>query len=220
MYTEVKDLRVGDVVTWGSKEYNYVYKGNGQGSCDKWMNGRLHTLPEDGLILVDRKKIMKLRDLKVGDRFYFLPIEAGEIVYTYLDEDTLQWYSPSVKSIKTCLSKYYLSDSVQLVESGKMNIIEALQAMKNGKKVKKVGWSDGLYLQIKNNMICNAKGTFDNSFSSDMTVKWEEYVEPLVEVQLNSEYKAVLSKDKIKVGCQEFTYDKLDELVNASKKFR
>ena len=36
-------------------------------------------------------------------------------------------------------------------------------------------------------------------------------------VQLNESYEAIVTKDKIKVGCQYFTHDKLEELYKASK---
>ena len=214
---KIEDLNIGDVVTWGSKEYNFTYKGNGQGSCEYYLGGVLHTLPEDGLILVNRKKIMKLRDLKVGDKFYFLPIGTDEIAYTLIDGATLQW-NRNNGEITSCSSKDFLDREVKLTT---MNIIEVLQALQNGKKVRKKDWRAGHFLYLHDKVIRNQENQIDGFYTNNVFDEyWEEYVEPLVEVQLNSEYKAVLSKDKIKVGCQEFTYEKLDELVNASKKFR
>lgn len=44
-----------------------------------------------------------------------------------------------------------------------------------------------------------------------------EYKPASVEIKLNSKYSAIVSKDKIKVGCQEFDISILDKLVGAHK---
>lgn len=42
----------------------------------------------------------------------------------------------------------------------------------------------------------------------------------IVKLKLNNDYEAVITQDGIKVGCQTFSFNKFDELVEAVKSFR
>ena len=44
------------------------------------------------------------------------------------------------------------------------------------------------------------------------------YTTPVITVELNSEYTAVVSLENVKVGCQTFSFDKIANLMNAVNK--
>jgi len=62
-----------------------------------------------------------------------------------------------------------------------MNIIDALQALKDGKKIRASVWKKGAYLMAcQDGMICNEKGSITEIASCNIsTNKWEIYTEPL-----------------------------------------
>lgn len=49
---------------------------------------------------------------------------------------------------------------------------------------------------------------------------WAELNNPAVQVVLNNEYSAIVTCDKVKVGCQEFTHEKIEELYKAVQSFK
>lgn len=162
---------------------------------------------------------MLLKELKIGDRFRFATND--KIIYL-IKEDNITWGDSNQHSVKR---SSYNHREIIFIEPIKMNAIEALQAIKAGKKVWQPTWGKGTdrpnYIHLKNGKIWSNYGEREYSFYVyNFDEVWEEYIDPLVEVKLNKEYSAVLTKDGIEVGCQKFTYEKLDELVNASKEFR
>jgi len=79
----------------------------------------------------------------------------------------------------------------------------------NGNKPGTIGWSmgDGHSNWVSLNI---------TDIFKDDTYK---YIKPTKEVQLNSEYKAIVNAEGVTVGCQKFSIDKLKELVKAAKEY-
>lgn len=55
-------------------------------------------------------------------------------------------------------------------------------------------------------------------YKKDILIKCEEY-NP-IKIKLNNSYKAIVYSDNIKVGCQTFTFDKIEELYKAVQKMK
>lgn len=53
-----------------------------------------------------------------------------------------------------------------------------------------------------------------------MLKAWLSRPKPSISIQLNPSYTATLTSTTIKVGCQEFTHEVLEELYEASRKIR
>ena len=167
---------------------------------------------------------MLLAELKIGDTFAFHP-DDDSTVYTVEHNGRISWIDRFTSIKHDCGISLYLDRRVTYKGIIKMNAIEALQAIKAGKKVWQPTWGKCTgrpnYIHLKNGKIWSNYGEREYSFYVyNFDEVWEEYIDPPVEVKLNKEYSAVLTKDGIEVGCQKFTYEKLDELVNASKEFR
>ena len=64
-----------------------------------------------------------------------------------------------------------------------MNIIEALQALKDGKKIRKTGWKDITYLCVKGNYVFRESNILCPIYIGDADdlncTDWELYTEPL-----------------------------------------
>jgi len=64
-----------------------------------------------------------------------------------------------------------------------MNIIEALQALKDGKKIRKTGWKDIMYLCVKGNYVFRESNILCPIYIGDADdincTDWELYTEPL-----------------------------------------
>jgi hypothetical protein len=112
----------------------------------------------------------------------------------------------------------------QVNPNPKLNLIEALQALKEGKKVTCDDKDfTAKYIYLKNGQFYDEldESTYLDEVRSLEEGMWEVYIEPkVVEVKLNSEYTAVVSPDGVKVGCQMFELDKVQELANAIKKVK
>lgn len=52
----------------------------------------------------------------------------------------------------------------------------------------------------------------------DILIKYEKRKE--IKVTLNSQYIAIVKKDHVKVGCQTFSFEKVEELYNAIEEYK
>ncbi len=163
---------------------------------------------------------MLLKDVPEKVKFYFLPVERAETEY-YRENGKLYWQSSYKNSIDSTSEKDYLYRSVQLVNS--FDFVTAAQKLKEGKKIRNKNWiSNNYYVIDDKGGIKDKLGFFGQLHTLNvLELTWEEYTGPEVEeVKLNNEYNAVVSTQGIKVGCQEFSFEKLDELVKTASKFR
>jgi hypothetical protein len=105
----------------------------------------------------------------------------------------------------------------------KMNVIEAFQALKAGKKIRGTDWKKEQYVYLDGSRIVNEYGCQAQLYDiRNFKIRdWEEYIEILkIEVELNDEYTAVVDIEGVVVGCQTFSLEKFDELAKAVKKVR
>jgi hypothetical protein len=98
------------------------------------------------------------------------------------------------------------------------NLLEALIRLQKGKRVRRVEWGQNKYIVKKGNHIVWDNLITKIDLSNDLTDGgWEEHSLREIEVKLNNEYIAVVSKDGVKVGCQTFGLEKIEELAKALK---
>ena len=167
-----------------------------------------------------KRMATKLKDLKVGDVFIFNNPTFDKSDFEVLKNGQgirVDKRNESAWSWPICRHE----NEEVTVKSKKMNVVQAFQALKDGKKVREVGWEKGEYIYLKGTKIYsqNDRLTVITEIA-DIEEQWEEYISKDIEVKLNDEYTAVVSKDKIVVGCQEFPLSKVEELVKAVKKVK
>ena len=239
-----KDLRVGQYFQFkchlnsdlSNSNVCLAYKKINEGQAQAYNNpsmernnGLLDISPFAGWAVIPLT--YKLKDLEVGDVFTFIQSPLNNPLYYQVMKNN------KIRAVGSVNTGYYdnieerlLQDStisakleVNLVAKT-MNIMEALQALKDGKKITGFEFGKGEYIYADENGIIRDEdgtectiGDIDNIFIKDMM----EYIPKVeVEVSLNDEYTATVTSEGVKVGCQTFSLDKIEELVQAAKKVK
>ena len=84
-------------------------------------------------------------------------------------------------------------------------------------------YADASVLHVKNKIVSHGNSWSVNSYESceettlDDLYKLNQPPKPR-ELKLNDEYTAIITEDKVKVGCQEFTHEVINELHKAINK--
>lgn len=164
---------------------------------------------------------MKFRDLKVGDKFRFQRhIDANSSSDYFLYTKTTDTNAKFGEDLDlNCGPGSIFCNWEVVLQENKMNIIEALQALKNGKKIRLNYWDDNSYIYLNGDEILDEVGdTYE--IDIDFNEVWCESTVKFIEVELNDEYTAKVYKNKIEVGCQTIEADKVEELIKAFKKVK
>lgn len=221
---KLKELKVGDKFRFpfSITEY-FVLDENTISWTASFGNGKSNSfiyLNEDVILIKKEEHKMKINELQVGDIFWMSGC-IGNAEWVILEDGTFDLVV-NKRSKGGFLFSGYMNREVKFLRRQTMNSLEAIQAMKDGKKVRYQTWNPNHYVYIKDNKVLNQNNSSDMIRVQDLNVSlWELYTGPApVEVKLSKDYTAILSNTGIKVGCQDIPYSKLDEIVNASKKFR
>ncbi len=171
------------------------------------------------------KSSLKLENLNVGDYFVFNSHRSGpdRVVYKKLENDvqSVGYEKEYPKGVLSTHPNHYDTWEVTLMsDKGKMNIIDALLAMKKGKKMRRVCWKKESFIYLKDERFYSNVGSYDYTLSSLDENGWEEYTLIDIEIKLNNEHTAIISQDGVKVGCQVFPLDKVQELYDAVQKVK
>ena len=106
-----------------------------------------------------------------------------------------------------------------------MTFEEALQAIKEGKKVRNKGWSSSVYLKKYFDRVVNQDGkTMNLTITSMLSDDWEEYKEPVLDEKEKEYLSAVIKpfrdrviyikKIDVYLGCNKYDEYILGELGN------
>ena len=106
-----------------------------------------------------------------------------------------------------------------------MTIVEAVKALTEGKKIRRIDWSKGDYVTLKDNKVVTIGdqpgGLYIDDFSADC---WEEYKEPVLDEEEKEYLSAVIKpfrdrviyikKIDVYLGCNKYDEYILGELGN------